>query len=482
MSRSAAHIDVESMISTKHLQQLGVPDELFQQMVAWRRNLHRHPELAFKEYRTAEFIRSELGQIDGVDVLEEAVGGTGIIAIIDGCIANGGNTILFRADMDGLPVAEVMEAPAETSEPICDALCCAMCGGPYAPPWARAPAAADALPTLPTRNVKKPAISEVDGVSHACGHDGHMAMLLGAARMLAPKRASLHGRVILLFQPAEERHPANNPMGGAIRMIRDREAGRVLAARLGLTHAAKAARREEVGSSAAALRQPTERERNETDGFDVSMDSALLDGIDEVYGAHLWNYASAGTVGCAGGAVTANSDSLTLVVRGTGGHASAPQGTVDAVAVAAQLISALQMVVSRNVSPTESAVLTLGKIDGGFAPNVIATEVRIGGTIRSFTAPVKALLVRRIHEIAAGIAASHGPRCSIDVQLRDGYPACVNDERCAAAVCAAAQRSLGSRLVGPPTPNMAVSRKRRGHTLRAHSSIGLAGWLLYHCC
>ena len=305
-------------------------------------------------------------------------------------------------------------------------------------------------------------------------------MLLGAAKILATRRSELSGNVVLLFQPAEERHPVNNPMGGAIRMIRDRAAGDALmaslreggdaanssgkrkrtsaplkAAEVGVNGTHSADKAADAGVEGTQSAEETRR-RHESDGFDTSMDGSLLDGIDEVYGAHLWNYASAGTIGCAAGPVTANSDSLDLVVRGTGGHASAPQGTVDAVVVAAQLISALQMLVSRNVSPTESAVLTLGKIDGGFAPNVIATEVRIAGTIRTFSRSVKALMLRRIHEISAGVAASHGPRCAIDVRLRDGYPACVNDPACAEAVLRAARVALGApRLVGAPSPNMA---------------------------
>ena len=152
--------------------------------------------------------------------------------------------------------------------------------------------------------------------------------------------------MVLLFQPAEERNSISNPMGGAIRMVRDTAAGRKLADRLGIP----------PPPPRPPPPPPTEEQkrRNETDGADTSMDGALC-GIDEVYGAHLWNYASAGTIGCARGPVTANSDDLQFIVRGTGGHASAPQGTVDAVVVAAQLVVALQTIVARSVSPTESA-------------------------------------------------------------------------------------------------------------------------------
>ena len=388
----------------RHLGALGVPPEVFFEAVAFRRKLHRHPELAFLEHQTARAIRSALGAIEGIEVLDMAVGGTGIIAIIEG--AARGRTILFRADMDALPIAEVPTTRQTATVGPTSSACCGLCRN--RPPWQEAPAAAALDSSI---SYEKPVTSTLDGVSHACGHDGHVAMLVGAAKVLAARRPALHGRLVLLFQPAEERHPASNPMGGAIRMIRDRAAGEVLATRLGLppadSNGPRSFRKQRkgddggggggggcgsdsdgsggggggangsVGGGGGANGSghandgglgggiESEKVRNETDGREKGMDSRLLDGIDEVYGCHVWNYASAGTVGCAPGSVTANSDSLVLTVHGTGGHASAPQGTVDAVVVAAALITALQSIISRNVSPTESAVITLGKIDGG---------------------------------------------------------------------------------------------------------------------
>ena len=329
-----------------------IPVELFRSVIALRRKLHRNPELAFKETFTAATIRAELAEIEGVDVLQEGVGGTGVIAIIEGEDPHGGPTILFRADMDALPITEA--AVDSSREPSDERetkrrkfACCALCGG-----WPLMPAQQCGSAEAPQRQVTKAVVSAVDGVSHACGHDGHVAMLVGAAKLIAARRPALRGRLVLLFQPAEERHPLSNPLGGAIHMIRDQKAGRALAARLGVSCAAGDAAGAN-GADADADARPGPRE---ADGSERSYDSPLLSGVDEVYGCHLWNYASAGTVGVAPGSVTANSDSLQLLVRGTGGHASAPQGTVDAVVVASQLVGALQNIVSRNVSPTESAV------------------------------------------------------------------------------------------------------------------------------
>lgn len=421
----------------------------FRYIVSIRRELHENPELAFKEFKTSQRIREELGKIEGIRILESPAGGTGVIAVVDG--AGVGKTILFRADMDALPIQEidwssddaVNTRALKRRKLVTGYSCCAICG--------RSPDAAqrqpqEQVPSLHARSWRKTCVSKVDGVSHACGHDGHVAMLLGAARALATRRHELRGRVVLLFQPAEERHPITNPMGGAIRMIRDLAAGEELCLALG---------------AAAAVEQPPARpesERHFTDGQDTSMDGRLLECVDEVYGAHLWNHSSAGYIGCAPGSVSANSDSLELVVEGKGGHGSAPQGTVDAVVVAAQLVTALQGIVSRNVSPTESAIITLGKIEGGFAPNAIAESVRILGTVRTYTSAVKRLMRRRINEVARGIAASHGTACNIVVKYNDGYPACMNDATCAAGVIAAASDVMGdklsARLVGSPTPNM----------------------------
>ena len=213
-----------SATGPSHLESL-IPLANYRDIVALRRKLHEFPELANCEHGTAATLREELTAIDGVELLEFAAGGTGVLALIEGATTDG-RTILFRADMDGLPIAEKADARATALADPTQAPCCALCEQPFkfTPPPTSTPAA----------HHKKPALSRVDGVSHACGHDGHMAMLIGAARLIAARRAELKGRVVLLFQPAEERNSISNPMGGAIRMIRDTAAGRKLADRLGI--------------------------------------------------------------------------------------------------------------------------------------------------------------------------------------------------------------------------------------------------------
>ena len=222
------HALCASATGPSHLESL-IPLANYRDIVALRRKLHEFPELANREHGTAATLRDELTAIDGVELLGFAAGGTGVLALIEGATTDG-RTILFRADMDGLPIAEKADARATALADPTQAPCCALCEQPFkfTPPPTSTPAAH-----------KKPAMSRVDGVSHACGHDGHMAMLVGAARLIAARRAELKGRVVLLFQPAEERNSITNPMGGAIRMVRDTAAGRKLADRLGIAQALK---------------------------------------------------------------------------------------------------------------------------------------------------------------------------------------------------------------------------------------------------
>ena len=326
---------------------MSYPEVLAEQprMVALRRHFHAHPELSFQETATAARVAAELRGTPGVTDIVEGVGRTGVVALIVGG-AGAGPCVALRADMDALPVLESGDCPF---------------------------------------------ISQNPGVMHACGHDGHMAALLGAARVLGAERASLRGTVKLIFQPAEE------GFGGAREMIADGvlEGGRGLGPR-----------------------------------------------VDAIFGAHLWTYEPLGVVGARKGAMMAGSDKFEIVVHGKGGHGAAPQSTVDAVVVAASVVSALQTVVSRSVDPLEPAVLTCGTIKGGFGYNIIADEVVVGGTTRCFSPAVQSVIKERMRCICEGVGGAFGASC--ELKYSHGYPPTVNEDD----ACLAFTREAAAAVVG----------------------------------
>ncbi|MEX3960769.1 M20 aminoacylase family protein [Paraburkholderia sp. EG286B] len=288
-------------------------------MIALRHELHAQPELGFEEHATSALVAAKL-EAWGYRV-SRGVGGTGVVGTME---RGRGANLGLRADMDALPIHEAT-------------------GLPYA-----------------SRN---------DGVMHACGHDGHTAMLLAAARCLAQKprwRGTLH----LIFQPAEE------GLGGALRMIED-----------GLFE-----------------RFP----------------------CDAVFAMHNVPGFPAGTIGFHGGAFMASADEVTIRVIGRGGHAAAPQQTIDPVVVGASIVMALQSVVARNVAPQDQAVVSVGALHAGSASNVIAPHAELHLSVRALSAQVRTLLERRITEVAEGQAASYGARVEID--YRHCYPVLVNHE------------------------------------------------------
>ena len=295
--------------------------ELAARMVDWRRDLHRHPEIGFEEHRTAAFVERELGAL-GLDV-ETGVGQTGVIGVMRAEQASS-PPVLLRADMDALPIQEIG-------------------GREYG--------------------------SEVAGKMHACGHDGHVAMLLGAAHLLEQRRGDLSRDVVFCFQPAEE------GQGGAQAML---DAG-VL---------------ERTGASAA-------------------------------YALHLWSLFPVGTVHLRGGPIMAAQDEFTARFVGSGGHGALHHRAVDPLVAAAQGVTALQTVVSRNVDPIEAAVVTVGVLQAGTAANVIPGDARIAGTLRSFRADVRQILRDRVQEILESVARGSG--CTLEYELTQGFPAVVND-------------------------------------------------------
>jgi len=308
---------VKTYCEAEHLD--GSRDEL----VAWRRAIHRNPELAFRETATARMVADKLASWGYA--VTEGVGTTGVVGTLRA--GDGARSIGLRADMDALPIHE-------------------QTGLSYA-----------------SRN---------DGVMHACGHDGHTTMLLGAAKHLAATR-NFSGTVHLIFQPAEE----NGIDCGARRMLAD-----------GLFE-----------------RFP----------------------CDAVYGMHNHPGKPARTFHFRSGPFMSASDRVTITVKGVGGHAARPHQAVDPVVAASSIVMALQTVVARNVNPARIAVVTVGTIHGGKAMNVIANDVTLGLSVRSFDADVRALLQKRITELAKAQAASYGATADIDYGL--GHPVLVNAER-----------------------------------------------------
>jgi amidohydrolase len=291
---------------------------LTEDLVRWRRHLHAHPELAHHEEATVAYIEGELA---AMGLTPRRLGG-GVVADITG--AAPGATVALRADMDALPLVEAS-------------------GEPFAP----------ARP----------------GAMHACGHDAHVAGVLGAGRVLAERRQELRGCVRLLFQPAEELPP-----GGALAMI---EAG-------------------------------------------------ALDGVDGIVGLHVDAGRPVGQVLLNRGAMSANSQRFRIAVRGAGGHGSRPHETVDAVVVASRLVDHLQTVVSRRLDPRWPAVVTVGTVRAGSADNIIAAEAELAGTLRSTGDAAAEALRREVRRIAEGVAALEGGRA--EVEFGAGYPAVVNPE------------------------------------------------------
>lgn len=315
--------------------------ELCERVVALRRDIHRHPELGFEEVRTQALVEREL---DELGIEHRRAAGTGVVGVIRG---GGGPVAALRADMDALPVEE-------------------RSGEPFA--------------------------SEAPGRMHACGHDAHTAMLLGAARLLAGMRDRLHGNVVLIFQPAEE-----GP-GGAEPMI-----------------------------AQGALDEPR---------------------VDAIAMLHVDSRYEAGTIGVTPGPVNASADELHVVVRGKGGHGAYPHTSVDAIPAAAAMVTALQQIASRETDPLQSVVVTIGTIAGGYRNNVIADEVRMSGTLRAHDPAIRDALEGRVRRILDGIAAAY--RVQVETKIVYGYPPVVNDAALARGFATLMREVSGIRVVEPP--------------------------------
>jgi amidohydrolase len=298
--------------------------DLHDEITAWRRDLHENPELNYDVYRTAGIVADKLKAF-GCDEVVAGIGKTGVVGVIHGRKNQSGRTIGLRADMDALPIEEITSAP-------------------YA--------------------------SKVPGKMHACGHDGHTAMLLGAAKYLAETR-NFDGTVVFVFQPAEE-----------------------------------------AGAGGKAM-----------------VDDGLIArwGIQEIYGMHNAPTLPLGCFATRKGAIQAAADDFTIHVEGVGGHAASPHKGIDTLVAGANILLALQAIVARNLDPLKSGVVTIGIFHGGNATNVIRQTAVLKGTVRSLEPEVRDLLEKRVCETARGIAEAYGARARIDY-VRN-YPVTVNHPR-----------------------------------------------------
>ncbi len=325
---------------------MELPEGLAADVVQWRRHLHRHPELSFAEHETAEFVAATLTGF-GLDV-ERPTEASVVARLATG---RPGPAVALRADTDALPIHE--ESGVEFA-------------------------------------------SEHPGAMHACGHDGHTAMLLGAARMLADARDDLPGGELrFIFQHAEEVAP-----GGARELVA----------------------------------------------------AGVLDGVALIYGCHLWATLPVGKVAVRSGPFLAAADFFHLTVTGRGGHAGVPHRATDTIAIAAQVVTNLQHVVARRTDPLHSAVLTIGSFHAGDAPNVIPGRAELAGTVRTFDPELRERMPRLIEEIAGGVARAHGAECALAYQL--GYRAVVNDPAVAGLVREVAARVAGADALAEMAPIM----------------------------
>ncbi|CAM4018668.1 M20 aminoacylase family protein [Paracidovorax anthurii] len=328
------------------------PDDFHDQLIGWRRHLHQYPETGFHERATADYVAGIL-QALGLEV-HRGIGGTGVVASLTA--GSGRGAIGLRADMDALAITE----------------------------------AAGAQP--------RPHASRHAGCMHACGHDGHMAMVLGAARLLAERR-DFSGTVRFIFQPAEEH-----------------------------------------GRGAAAMMADGLFER-----FPV----------DEIYGAHNMPGMPEGHIATRAGGIMASEDNFAIHITGRGGHAARPHMGVDPLVIGAQIVLALQTIVARSVDPAESAVVSCTGFETDGIRNAIPTHVTIRGDTRSYAPAVQALLERRMRELCAGLCAAHGATC--EVEYTHEFAPTVNWPECVATALAAARAVAGDAAVDADVAPMMIS-------------------------
>lgn len=315
-------------------------------MVDVRRYLHQYPEVSHKESKTAAYIRE---QLESVGLPTQSYTGKDVVAYIEG--GEPGRTVALRADIDALPIQEETGLPFASQHP---------------------------------------------GVMHACGHDGHTAILLGAARALIEAKVSFAGRIKLIFQHAEEVVP-----GGALELVK----------------------------------------------------AGVLEDVDAIFGLHLWQNTKLGTVETCAGPIMAGSDSFSIAIQGSGGHGSMPHLTVDPIVVASHFVTQLQTVVSRSLDPIYPAVISVGQIHAGDTYNIIPDTAQLQGTVRYFHPDVQAVIPGLLERLAHGVCASFGAKAVCE--YTKGDPSVINDPRMNAIVERVAHSVVGETMVRPAVPSMA---------------------------
>lgn len=316
------------------------------QLIAWRRHLHQHPEVAFQEVETSRFIAETLGAIDGLTV--RRLTPTSVVAEL--CGAMPGPCVAVRADIDALPIHEEAEVPYR---------------------------------------------STIDGSMHACGHDGHTAIVMALAQLLASRRAQLPGRVRFIFQHAEELAP-----GGAEELVQ----------------------------------------------------AGVMDGVAQVIGIHLWASMPVGRIGLVSGPAMAAPDTFECRIIGKGGHAAIPQDCVDPIAIGAQVITAWQQVVSRTVDPLDPVVLSVTQFHAGTAFNVIPNEAYLAGTVRSFAPELRSQVPDQMERVVAALTTAFGG--SYQFQYEQGYRPVINDPSLTARLTGLVARTFGEETLLDLRPTM----------------------------
>ncbi len=334
-----------------------------QKVIAWRRDIHEHPELGNREFRTAELITKHLQSL-GMEV-KTGVGKTGVVGLLKGGLP--GPIIALRADMDALPVYEKNELPFASK-------------------------------------VTTEYNGRTTGVMHACGHDTHVAMLMGAAEVLASMKKELKGSVKFIFQPAEEGVPKGEE-GGAELMVKE-----------------------------GVLENPK---------------------VDVIFGIHISSTSEVGTITYRPGGAMASVNDLRITVTGKPSHGAQPWSSVDPILVSAQIINNLQSIISRNVNITENpAVITIGAIHGGNRGNIISEKVEMIGTVRTLSGSDEKMVIRRINEIVSHTAQGAGATAVVDCPYESHYPVTFNNVALTAKMLPSLQKTAGAenvRLVPPIT-------------------------------